>query len=350
MKRFLITGAPGAGKSTYVKNHRGDNDIIFDWDDLFVAVTGLPSHSEGTEGQQHVVNRLRFDIIRAAENAKTIDSLWVIATKPSDSIIEALGDYKEIHIEVNEDEAKNRIMTDNSRQDKDAENEKVEKYFNEDRKKTMKNNREYRNMNPLEIRAEENDEKIVEGYATSFNEPYVLYEDNELIYREQVAPEAFNNTDMSDVIMQYDHEGRVFARISNNTLEVEPTEKGLFIRANLGGTELGRNLFEEIAGGYTTKMSFGFTVEADDETRTEAEDGRVDILRTITGIKKLYDVSAVSIPANNDGTFIGVSTRHKIDGVIEDVRAERLEAERIQLNRKRALTRARALGGKTNES
>ena len=212
-----------------------------------------------------------------------------------------------------------------------------------------KNNREYRNMTVLEVKEAENNEMVVEGFATTFNEPYTLYSDSDLIYREQVAPEAFENTDMSDVIMQYDHQGRVFARISNNTLEVEPTEKGLFIRANLGGTEIGRNLYEEIAGGYTDKMSFGFTVDNDEEVRTEAEDGRVDILRTITGISKLYDVSAVSIPAN-DGTSIGVSTRSKIDGVIEEVRAERLEAERIKLERKRAEIRAKALGGiQTND-
>ena len=209
-----------------------------------------------------------------------------------------------------------------------------------------KKNREYRKMAPLEVRSEENkDEMVVEGFATTFNEPYVLFEDSDVIFREQVAPNAFDNTDMSDVILQYNHEGRVFARISNNTLEVQPNEKGLFIRANLGGTEIGRNLYEEIAGGYTDKMSFGFTVEADEQTRTEAEDGRIEILRTITSINKLYDVSAVSIPAN-DGTSIGVSTRSEIDGVIEEVRAERLEAERIKLERKRAEVRARALGGK----
>ena len=206
-------------------------------------------------------------------------------------------------------------------------------------------------MAPLEVRAEDTEEKamVVEGFATTFNEPYVLYEDSDLIYREQVAPEAFEKTDMTDVIMQYDHQGRVFARISNNTLEVNPTEKGLFIRANLGGTEIGRSLYEEIAGGYTDKMSFGFTVDEDVQDRTEAEDGRVEVLRTITGIAKLYDVSAVSIPAN-DGTSISVSTRNRIDGVIEEVRAERLEAERIELERRRAEIRAKALGGiKSND-
>ena len=213
----------------------------------------------------------------------------------------------------------------------------------------MKNNREYRDM-ILEVvvdqdkpEEEREERKTVAGYASTFNEPYVLYENEDLIYREQVDRRAFDETDMSDVIMQYNHEGRVFARITNNTLRVNPDERGLFIEADLGGTELGRQLFDEIRGGYTDKMSFGFIVSQDEENRTRAEDGRVDILRTITGISKLFDVSAVSIPANN-GTSIGVSTRSRIDGVIEEVRAERLEAEKIELERRRAEVRARALG------
>ena len=132
--------------------------------------------------------------------------------------------------------------------------------------------------------------------------------------------------------MQYDHQGRVMARNSNNTLEVRPDEKGLFIRADLGGTELGRELYEEIRGGYTDKMSFGFTIDKEQETRTELEDGKVDYLWRILSVSKLYDVSAVSIPAN-DGTSIGVDTRSKIDGVIEKARAERLNRVKLELKK-----------------
>ena len=211
-------------------------------------------------------------------------------------------------------------------------------------------NREYRNM-ILEIvqeeRAEEDQEerKVVAGYASTFNEPYILYQDDDLIYEEQVDSFAFNETDMSDVIMQYDHQGRVFARISNNTLRVQPDEKGLFIEADLGGTELGRQLYDEIAGGYTDKMSFGFIVDKDEELRTQAEDGRVHILRTITGIAKLFDVSAVSLPANN-ATSISVSTRGRIDGAIEEIRAERLAAEKLALEKRRLEVKAKALAKK----
>ena len=210
-------------------------------------------------------------------------------------------------------------------------------------------NREYRNMVMEVVRdeqAEDQEErKIVAGYASTFNDPYVLYQNEDIIYTEQIDEKAFDNTDMSDVIMQYDHEGRVFARISNETLSVKPDEHGLYIEANLGGTELGRQLYDEIAGGYTDKMSFGFTVDADEELRREAEDGRVLIERTITGISKLYDVSAVSIPANN-GTSISVSTRSKIDGAIEAIQAERLEAEKLALEKRRAEVRAKAMTGR----
>lgn len=203
----------------------------------------------------------------------------------------------------------------------------------------MKNNREYRNMMlNIETRAEgdelpEKEERIVSGYASTFEEPYTLYSDDYVTFREVVDPKAFDNTDMSDVIMQYDHEGRVIARTKNNTLTVTPDEQGLFIKADLNGTELGRELYDEIRGGYTDKMSFGFTIDRTEETRTDLEDGKIDILRRILSVSKLYDVSAVSIPAN-DGTSISVETRSEIDGVIEEVRAERLNRAKLELKKR----------------
>ena len=209
----------------------------------------------------------------------------------------------------------------------------------------MKTDREYRNMT-MEIRSAEapdqEERMIVRGYASTFNEPYTLYEDEDWQFNEVVDGNAFANTDMSDVIMQYDHEGRVFARISNNTLTVTPDEKGLLIEADLGGTELGRQLYEEIRGGYTNKMSFGFTVDGDDIEDRKSEDGRTITTRTITSVRKLYDVSAVSLPAN-DATSISV--RSLTDGEIERIQAERLEAEKLELRRRKLLARAKLNGG-----
>ena len=211
----------------------------------------------------------------------------------------------------------------------------------------VKNDREYRDMT-MEIRSaeaedvEQEERKVVKGYASTFNEPYTLYENDDWRFDEVVDARAFDNTDMSDVIMQYDHEGRVFARMSNNTLTVTPDEKGLLIEADLGGTELGRQLFEEIRGGYTNKMSFGFTVDGEEVRDTKAPDGKALTVRTITSVRKLYDVSAVSLPAN-DATSISV--RSLTDGEIERIQAERLEAEKLELRRKKLMLEIDLNGG-----
>lgn len=191
--------------------------------------------------------------------------------------------------------------------------------------------RQYRAL--VEFRALEDDGKTVEGYATTFNQPYELFSFDGYTVREQISPTAFESTDMSDVIMQYDHEGRVFARTSNGTLSLSVDGTGLKIRADLSGTEIGRQLYEEIRGGYTTKMSFGFTVRKDERVETEdRENGKVDVLRTITDIKKLYDVSAVSLPANDATT---ISARTFCDGLIEEVKAEHLAREKRERQRKK---------------
>lgn len=190
----------------------------------------------------------------------------------------------------------------------------------------MKSEREYRDLYEVLKINEEDQEKIVEGYASTFNQPYVLWTDDaeNLRVQEQVDSSAFAETDMSDVIMQYDHRGRVFARNKNNTLSIIPDEKGLYIRANLGGTEIGRQLYEEIRGGYTDKMSFGFTVTAD-EWNQENVDGIDVYTRTIKAIGKLYDVSAVSIPANDNTS---ISVRSLVDGEIQKIQAERLAVQK----------------------
>ena len=209
--------------------------------------------------------------------------------------------------------------------------------------KKLDEGRQYRSfdVSRFERRASESGEKIVEGYATTFNQPYELWRDtwdgNVYVFLEQVDARAFDNTDMTDVIMQYNHEGRVFARTGNNTLALDPDAHGLHIRADLGGTEIGRQLFEEIEGGYTDKMSFGFRVGKDKREETEERNEEtgvrtVTVLRTILGISKLYDVSAVSLPAN-DATSI--SARNYCEGVIAEIKEEFLAREQRERQKRK---------------
>ena len=207
------------------------------------------------------------------------------------------------------------------------------------------NEREYRDFTLAVVENENNDteeRKMVKGYASVFNAPYTLYDGRDVVIQEQVDSRAFDEADLSDVILQYNHEGRVFARTSNNTLAIIPDEKGLAIEADLGGTEIGNQLYQEIKGGYTTKMSYGYTVREAEWTDTKLDDGRTLELRTIKSVGNVYDVSAVSIPAN-DATSISV--RNLSDGVIAEIEAERLKA--LELERRKLQTKLR-LGGFKN--
>lgn len=176
----------------------------------------------------------------------------------------------------------------------------------------------------FEVRAAaEGEEKSYEvsGYATTFNDEYVLFESDGIQYKEQILADAIDeNTDLSDVIFVKDHEGTVFARTRNNTLVLEKDEHGLKVRADMSKTPTAREAFEEIAAGMYDQMSFAFTVDDDEYDSTNH-------LRTIRHIKKLYDTSFVSFPAN-PGTDIGVATRSRFDGFIEAEQAERLEREK----------------------
>lgn len=201
--------------------------------------------------------------------------------------------------------------------------------------------REFRDM---EIRsAEDADEMVVEGYATTFDQPYMLWEEDGYHVYEVVDRHAFDEADMTDVIMQFDHEGRVFARLSNGTLALHDDDHGLRVRALLGGTELGRQLYQEIKGGYVDKMSFAFTVAEDKRDIVEnKETGDTTITRTIRKIAKLYDVSAVSLPAN---PATAIAARTYGEGVIAEAKAERQRAaeEKEHIERLKAKIRILAM-------
>ena len=175
----------------------------------------------------------------------------------------------------------------------------------------------------------------VEGYAARY-EPYVLYEDENGPIYERFERGCFDGCDLSDVIYQLNHQGTVMARQSNGSLIVEPDEIGLFTAADLGRTEAARQHYEEISAGMITKMSWGFILGDyyyDRESRTIVH----------RSVKKVFDVSGVSIPANQNTE---INARSWADGVID--LAARSDAELD--DRRRRLRLKIQLGGQINEN
>ena len=178
----------------------------------------------------------------------------------------------------------------------------------------IKNDREYRNLNSFET----GENFIVEGYASTFDK-YKMMTIDGVDYYEQIDRHAFDEADMSDVVFLRDHEGRVLARTKNGAIQIDIDDHGLHQKTNLGLTGASREMYEDIATGNYQQMSFSFVVAEDrydKETHT----------RLIEKVSKVFDISAVSFPAN-PFTEIGVSARDYFNGVIEMEKAERLENE-----------------------
>ena len=178
----------------------------------------------------------------------------------------------------------------------------------------------------------ESNELWVEGYATIFDSPTVLWEEGEVQYKEQICTGAFDNCKMDDVIFNYNHSGKVMARTRNKTLQLVVDEKGLFIKARLDGTEEGRKLYEEIQGGYIDRMSFSFTI-------SEESYNRDNTTWSVTAIKRLYDVSAVDFPAYDD-----TSIKARKDFILEaDAQKQREREAAAELAKRRLKLKTRLL-------
>ena len=195
----------------------------------------------------------------------------------------------------------------------------------------LRDDRMYRTVMNLKTRAEtiqdengqEVQEMIVEGQAVTFESETTLFKYRETEYKEVIDRNAFNEADMSDVIFNYNHSGKVVARTRNNTLRLNIDSNGLNIEARLDGTDEGRKLYEEIKGGYIDRMSFCFTIK-EESYNQETHTWRV------LKIDKLYDVSAVDIPAYDTTSISARSSRLAV------AEKEQKALERAQLQKERS--------------
>ena len=196
----------------------------------------------------------------------------------------------------------------------------------------MNDNREYRNMElrlaPIEEGAEPS--FFVEGYASTY-QPYKVGEKDGYELYEKIEPTAFNNADLTDVVFRLNHQGRVYARSSAGTVNVWPDEHGLANKTDLSRTQASREVYDDIRAGNYPQMSFAFVVAPDGQYR-EVNKDRGIITRVITNIAKVFDISPVDFPAN-PYTELNISMRDFFDGAIEAVQAERLEAEKREIQK-----------------
>ena len=141
--------------------------------------------------------------------------------------------------------------------------------------------------------------RTVEGYAAVFNEETLIWksEYTGYEYREVILPGAFDNTDFSQCVLNYNHGGMLFARTASGTLQLTVDEKGLKLTGDVADTSIGN------------KMSFAFIVNGEEE---EIDRENKVYTRKIKSVKAVYDVSIVDNPA-----YKGTSVSARANGDYE---------------------------------
>lgn len=190
--------------------------------------------------------------------------------------------------------------------------------------------REYRSFD-----FDSNDDTLmVEGTAIVFDTPTLMYEIDGIKYYEVIERGALDDAIMNDVVLNVDHQGKPAAKTKNKTLLLHVDERGLHIEADLSKNATGRELYEDIKNGFFDKMSFAFV------TADETYD-RENRTRVIKKVERLYDVSAVTVPAYSQTTL---QSRSFFDAEAEK---ERMEIRNKSIERKKLLLRLQL--GKGNE-
>lgn len=141
-----------------------------------------------------------------------------------------------------------------------------------------------------DISFEDNSEDRVEGIAAVFNQTTDLG-----WFTEEIAPEAFANADMSDVVLNLNHDDSILlAGTRNGSLQLQVRDNGLFQSSKVIDTTQGQDVMKLVKSGLISKMSFAFSI-AEDGEEWSTRNGKEH--RIIRSISRLYDVSLVTFPA-----------------------------------------------------
>ena len=319
----VVHGPPASGKTSYVLKHKGENDVMFDFDRVMSALSGLPPHEKNNNLISYCMD-IRTGIIKKALRTSRVDKTWIIATKVDEEMKGSLSDVpvKYIHIDTPKEECLKRIEEDPERQCVADELRKaVDRYFeertDEQRSVSVHNGVERRfvgnfaseqKTDPELLRIEHRADPgtgqrktYIVGYAARFHTDSLLLGD----FVERIDPNAFDL-----VNERQDSEGRpletrcLYNHDPNHLLGRFPTtmrltvdKKGLRYECLL--PESRQDIAESVERGDLKGSSFSF-ICAEGGERWSYENGVST--RLVTKIKALLDCGPVTYPAYGDAT------------------------------------------------
>jgi len=159
---------------------------------------------------------------------------------------------------------------------------------------------------PIEIEERADGMPMIKGISPPFNSESVDLGG----FREVFAPTAFDAVlsgktsepqGRLDVVALFNHdENQVLGRTTSGTLSLMKTDRGLAYSITPPDTQLGRDIQTLLRRGDLSGASFAFSTTEDGQRWDRAEDGVM--VRTVTSVSNLYDVSVVTRPAYQEST------------------------------------------------
>jgi len=149
----------------------------------------------------------------------------------------------------------------------------------------------------LEVRSTDSGDPEIFGYALKFGVSYDMG-----WFTEEIHRDALSKADMADVRILFNHDvNQILGRTKSGTASVGVDEVGMWYRASLPKSPIGDNVRAAIERGDVDQSSWGFTLRYEDDSTGdvwERKNGRDH--RTITDVRKVWDASPVTFPANPD--------------------------------------------------
>lgn len=132
MKTHIIWGPPASGKTTYVSDNKGENDVIFDFDNIMRVISGLKPHEKNDDLIEYVLD-IRELMINRLKNETRFDNVWIIVTWLDDDFKSKFEDFESVDyilMETSKEECKKRVKENEDRQaTKDEQIQVIEEWF-----------------------------------------------------------------------------------------------------------------------------------------------------------------------------------------------------------------------------
>jgi hypothetical protein len=151
----------------------------------------------------------------------------------------------------------------------------------------------------VEIRMTEDGKPSVFGYALKWGKSYDMG-----YFTEEIQRSALSEADMSDVRILFNHDPNlIIGRTKSGTATVGTDETGMWYRASIPDSPTGQNLIEALKRGDIDQSSWSFQIARNEAGMSVGDEWRMKDgkeHRVITKVKRVFDASPVTYPANPD--------------------------------------------------